>query len=189
MLQNGAEMMVLDLPQVVKECEKDGSRKQKMSEEQKDEHGCIIGKEVWNEEQQKCVPIPSASAGIQNKTVKMSMDEALARIPPLESEVKEKNNLIANLTKQLDEANKVLEGQGKAKLISEILPRSSYKIESLVNKTVDELKSIRNTLANAMPPKVNSVRFGVLGADLSDREKGLTVGDLSVVTAAKRKGA
>jgi hypothetical protein len=161
----------------------------KMSEEQKDENGCIIGKEVWNDEQQKCVPKPSPSAEIQNKTVKMSMDEAFALIPTLESEIKEKNKLIVNLTKQLDEANKVLDGQEKAKLISEILPRSSYKMESLVNKTVDELKSIRNTLANAMPPKVNSVRFGVLGTDLSDRKKGLTIGDLSVVTAAKRKGA
>ena len=158
-----------------------------MSEEQKDEHGCIIGKEVWNEEQQKCTPIPSPSAEIQNKTVKMSMDEALARIPSLEAEVKEKNNLIVNLTKQLDEANKILDGQEKAKLINEILPRSSYKMDFLVNKTVEELKSIKNTLANAMPPKVNSVRFGVLGTDLSDREKGLTIGDLSVVTAAKRR--
>jgi hypothetical protein len=159
----------------------------KMSETQKDEHGCIIGKEVWNEEQQKCLPIPSPSVEIQNKTVKMSMDEALARIPALEAEVKEKNKLITDLTKQLDEANKILDGQEKAKLINEILPRSSYKMDFLINKTVDELKSIKNTLANAMPPKVNSVRFGVLGTDLSDREKGLTVGDLSVVTAAKRR--
>ena len=158
-----------------------------MSETQKDEHGCIIGKEVWNEEQQKCVPIPNPSAEIQNKTVKMSMDEALARIPALEAEVKERNKLITDLTKQLDEANKILDGQEKAKLINEILPRSSYKMDFLVNKTVEELKSIKNTLANAMPPKVNSVRFGVLGTDLSDREKGLTIGDLSVVTAAKRR--
>ena len=158
-----------------------------MSEEEKDEQGCIIGKEVWNEEQQKCLPKPAES--IQNKTVKMSMDEALARIPTLESEIQEKNKMITNLTKHLDEANQLLEGQEKSKIISEILPMSSYKLDDLVTKTYDELKTIRNTLANAMPPKVNSVRFGVLGTDLSDREKGLTVGDLSVVTAAKRNGA
>ena len=161
----------------------------KMSEEQKDEHGCLIGKETWNEEQQKCVPIPTPSAEIQNKTVKMSMDEALARIPTLEAEIKEKNKRITDLTKHLDEANQLLDGQEKSKLISEILPLSSYKLDDLVPKTYDELKAIRKTLANAMPPKVNSVRFGVLGTDLSDREKGLTIGDLSVVTAAKRKGA
>ena len=158
-----------------------------MSEEEKDEQGCIIGKEVWNEEQQKCVPKQADS--IQNKTVKMSMDEALARIPKMESEIQEKNKMITNLTKHLDEANQLLEGQEKSKIISEILPMSSYKLDDLAPKTFDELKTIRNTLANAMPPKVNSVRFGVLGTDLSDREKGLTVGDLSVVTAAKRKGA
>ena len=158
-----------------------------MSETQKDEHGCIIGKEVWNEEQQKCIPIPSPSAEVQNKTVKMSMDEALAKIPTLEAEIKEKNKLITDLTKHLDEANQLLESQEKSKLISQILPLSSYKLDDLVPKTFDELKAIKSTLANAMPPKINSVRFGVLGTDLSDREKGLTIGDLSVVTAAKRR--
>ena len=158
-----------------------------MSETQKDEHGCIIGKEVWNEKQQKCIPIPSPSAEVQNKTVKMSMDEALAKIPTLEAEIKEKNQLINDLTKHLDEANQLLESQEKSKLISQILPLSSYKLDDLVPKTFDELKAIKSTLANAMPPKINSVRFGVLGTDLSDREKGLTIGDLSVVTAAKRR--
>ena len=61
-------------------------------------------------------------------------------------------------------------------------------MDDLVGKTVEDLKNISATLSRAMPPRVNSVRFGVHGADVSDREKGLTVGDLSVVTAAKRKG-
>ena len=178
--------MGLDLPRVVKNSEKKDAGN-KMSEEQKDEHGCIIGKQVWNEEQQKCVPIPNPSAEIQNKTVKMSMDEALAKIPTLETEIKEKNKLITDLTKQLDEANQILDSQEKSKLINEILPLSSYKFDDLVHKPFEELKAIKNTLANAMPPKVNSVRFGVMGTDLSDREKGLTIGDLSVVTAAKRR--
>jgi len=34
-LQNSAEMMALDLPQVVKQCEKDGSRKQKCQKNKK----------------------------------------------------------------------------------------------------------------------------------------------------------
>jgi len=40
-----------------------------------------------------------------------------------------------------------------------------------------------------MPPRQNSVRFGVHDAGLSDREQGLTVGDLSYSTAQKRKAA
>ncbi len=170
-----------------------------MSETQeKDEHGCLIGKETWDEEQQKCVPIPPASPptapqntkDIKNKTVKLSMDEALARIPALEDEISEKNNLIADLTKQLEEANKVLESQERAKLINDIIPMSSYKINDLIPKSIEELKAIRLTLSAAMPPKVNSVAFGVLGKSAAeDRSRGLTVGDLSVVTAAKRKSA
>ena len=74
-------------------------------------------------------------------------------------------------------------------MIGEIIPRSNFKSDELWEKSTEELKSIRATLDQAMPPRVNSVRFGVHGADLSDREKGLTVGDLSVVTAAKRKAA
>ena len=126
--------------------------------------------------------------GTKNKAAKMSMDQAYAEIENYKRVVGEKDSLIADLTKQLDEANKVLESQEKGRLIGEILPRSTFKVEDLSAKSVEDLKNIRATLDQAMPPKVNSVRFGVAAADLSDREKGLTVGDLSVVTAAKRKG-
>jgi hypothetical protein len=102
--------------------------------------------------------------------------------------VGEKDALIKDLTNLLDEANKVLESQERGRLIGEILPRSQFKMDDLVGKSVEDLKNINATLSHAMPPRVNSVRFGVQGADVSDREKGLTVGDLSVVTAAKRKG-
>jgi hypothetical protein len=126
--------------------------------------------------------------GAKNKNAKMSMDQAYAEIENYKRVVGEKDSLISDLTKQLDEANKVLESQEKGRLIGEILPRSSFKMDDLVGKSVEDLKNIRATLDQAMPPKVNSVRFGVQAADLSDREKGLTIGDLSVVTAQKRKG-
>jgi hypothetical protein len=126
--------------------------------------------------------------GPRNKAAKMSMDQAYAEIEGLRRVVGEKDALISDLTKQLDEANKVLESQEKGRLIGEILPRSQYKMDDLVGKSVEDLKNINATLSRAMPPRINSVRFGVQGADVSDREKGLTVGDLSVVTAAKRKG-
>ena len=129
----------------------------------------------------------AGDSGAKNKTAKMSMDQAYAEIENYKRVVGEKDSLISDLTKQLDEANKVLEGQEKARLIGEILPRSSFKIDDLVDKSVDDLKNIRATLDQAMPPKVNSVRFGVQAADLSDREKGLTVGDMSFSTAQKRK--
>lgn len=124
-----------------------------------------------------------------NKTAKMSMDQALAELEQLRKTVGEKDVMITDLTSQLEEANKVLEAQEKAKLIGEILPRSSFKMDELVSKTMDELNSIRATLDQARLPKVNSARFGVQNADVSDREQGLTVGDLSWVTAQKRKAA
>jgi hypothetical protein len=129
----------------------------------------------------------AGAEGAKNKTAKMSMDQAYAEIEGLRKLVGEKDALISDLTKQLDEANKVLESQEKGRLISEILPRSSFKIDDLVGKSVEDLKNIRATLDQAMPPKVNSIRFGVQAVDLSDREKGLTVGDLSFSTAQKRK--
>jgi hypothetical protein len=187
-LQNCAEMMAArPMPGRKTRRKKDAGTK--MSETEKDEHGCLIGKETWNIEQQKCIPTSSVSQNsndVKNKAVKLSMDEALARIPALEAEIKEKENLIGDLARQLEEANKVLEAQEKAKLINDIIPMSSYKINDLVDKSPEELKAIRLTLAAAMPPRVNSVTFGVLGSASDDRERGLTVGDLSVVTATKR---
>jgi SepF-like predicted cell division protein (DUF552 family) len=129
------------------------------------------------------------SAAPKNKAAKMSMDQAYAEIENLRRVIAEKDPLIADLTRQLDEANKVLESQEKARLIGEIMPRSNFKMDDLVGKSAEELQQIRATLDYAMPPKVNSVRFGVQAADLSDREKGLTVGDMSIVTAQKRKEA
>ena len=134
-------------------------------------------------------PGGSPPADPKNKTAKMSVDQAYAEIERLRKENKDQAETITDLTTQLNEANKVLEGQEKGRLISEIIPRSSFKSDELWEKSTEELKSIRVTLDQAMPPRVNSVRFGVHGADLSDREKGLTVGDLSLVTAAKRKAA
>jgi hypothetical protein len=127
--------------------------------------------------------------GAKNKTAKMSVDQAMAELGEARKVVGEKDQLIADLTGQLKEANDVLEGQEKAKLIGEILPRSRFKMDELVNKTTDELKEVRATLDQAILPKVNSARFGVQAADLSDREKGLTVGDRSWATEKKRKAA
>jgi hypothetical protein len=126
------------------------------------------------------------SGDSKNKIAKQSMDAVMAENVTLKKTVTEKDQLIGDLTKQLKEANDVLEGQEKANLIGEILPRSTFKMDDLVGKSIEDLKNIRATLDQATLPKVNSVRFGVSTA-ISDREKGLTVGDLSVVTAAKRK--
>ena len=128
----------------------------------------------------------SEGAG-KNKAAKMTMDQALAENVALKMQISEKDALITDLTAQLQEANDVLESQEKQRLVSEILPRSSFKPDELAGKTIEELKSIRATLDQAKLPKVNSVRFGVMAADVSDRAMGLTVGDLSVVTAEKRK--
>jgi hypothetical protein len=132
----------------------------------------------------------AGDSGAKNKTAKMSMDQAYAEIENYKQIVGKKDSLIADLTKQLEEANKVLSAEAKSKTISKILPRvhNSIKAEDLAVKSQEELDAMLATLDVAVPPKVNSVRFGVQGADLSDREKGLTIGDLSFSTAQKRKG-
>jgi hypothetical protein len=175
MLQNGAEMMVLLSRREVKHSG-NGEQDRKLTDDDKGGSGSGTGGSA-----------STGAEGAKNKAAKMSMDQAYAEIERLKQENDRKDPLIADLTKQLDEANKVLESQEKGRLISEILPRSQFRMDELVGKSVEDLKNIRATLELAMPPKVNSVRFGVQGGDLSDREKGLTVGDLSFATAQKRK--
>ena len=129
-----------------------------------------------------------APPAIDNKAAKISIDQALAENIALKRELDGKDSTIAELTKQLKAANDVLEAQAKAKLIGEILPRSSFTIEDLTVKSVEELQHIRVTLDQAKLPTYKNVRFGVpFAGDESQREDGLTVGDLSVVTEAKRK--
>jgi hypothetical protein len=117
------------------------------------------------------------------------MDEAFAELESKDTEIENLKVLNADLTMQLQEANNVLEGQEKGRLINEILPKSQYKIADLAGKSIDALKDIKATLDQAMPPHANSVRFGVKSGDLSDRERGLTVGDMFVGNAKNKKEA
>jgi Zn-dependent metalloprotease len=87
-----------------------------------------------------------AGEGAKNKTAKMSMDQALALLEELKQENAKKDQMITDLTVQLKEANDVLESQEKAKLIGEIMPRSTFKMDDLVGKNLEELKSIKATL-------------------------------------------
>ncbi len=125
----------------------------------------------------------------KSKLIKMSMDQAYAEIEKYKQLIPEKDSVIADLTSQLEEANKVLDAQVKGKLISEILPRTTLTNEQLWTKSAEELKTLRADLDVVVPPKVNSVRFGVGAANLSDKDKGLTVGDMSYPTAQRRKEA
>ncbi len=136
-------------------------------------------------------PAAGDGAGKEPKTkaAKFTIDAVMAENEALRQEVKAQKDVITDLTGQLKETTDLLESQEKTRLIGEIMPRSSYKHDDLADKSIEELKSIRATLDQARPPNVNSVRFGVPAADLSDREKGLTVGDLSYSTAQKRKAA
>jgi hypothetical protein len=131
----------------------------------------------------------AGAEGAKNKTVKMSMDEALAKVDQLDKLVKEKDDLLGDVTKQLKEANDYISGERKAKKINWLLANTNFKMDELVPKSDEELDSMITTVGQAKLPHVNSARFGVQAADLSDREKGLTVGDKSWVTQQKRKVA
>jgi hypothetical protein len=165
-----------------------------VSETQKDEHGCLIGKEVYSEEQQKCVPANQTSnsesdSKVANTSVKLSMNEAYSKIVQLEGQVEEKDKLISSLTQHLDEANAILNSQRRSEQIKRISDKCNCPIEILKTKTDNELDIMEESLSYVVPWKLNSVRFGALGVGDKDSDMGLTVGDLSVVTAAKRKGA
>jgi hypothetical protein len=119
----------------------------------------------------------------ENKIAKMSNDQVRAEYVAAKQELEKKDAIIANLKKNLDDANNVLEGQEKQRLIGEILPRSTFKADELGGKSIEDLKAIRGTLDMAMLPKVNSARFGSL-EHKSERD---TIGDLSYHTRKKRE--
>jgi len=121
----------------------------------------------------------------ENKTAQISIDQAMAENVALKKERDDLKSTITTLTAQLKAANDVLEGQTKAELIGKIVPRSRFTIEDLDKKSVDELKEICATLDQATLPTYKNIHFGSLGAD--EKDERLTIGDLSVVTEAKRK--
>jgi len=147
------------------------------SELQKDEHGCEIGKERWDTELEKCVPVEAPAEKVA--------EEALRENTQLRIKIKELKAERDGLAKQLTKANDVLEAQVRAKLEKEIKERSHFTDVHLAHMSLDELQTTRDTLTHAKYPK-KSIRPGPMGP-VGDENEGLTVGDLSIVTAERRK--
>jgi hypothetical protein len=126
------------------------------------------------------------SGAEQNKAIKVTIDQVMAENLSLKQIVQELDKTVKDLTSQLKAANDVLEAQARAKLIAEIKPRSRYSDEDLTKLSLDELSSIKVTLDNAKMLNYKNIHFGPLGIEEA-KDEGLTVGDLSVVTEAKRK--
>jgi hypothetical protein len=112
-----------------------------------------------------------------NPTAQKTTDQIVIENETLQLQIKEKNALIENLTNQLKAANDILEGQTKGKIIKEILPKSKFTKEDLDKKTIDELITIKQAVDSATPTHKN-IHIGEMDTTLSDRERGLTVGDL-----------
>jgi len=146
-------------------------------EPQKDEHGCDIGKERWDTELEKCVPVEAPAEKVT--------EEALRENTQLRAIIRELKNEREGLAKQLTKANDVLEAQVRARLEKEIRERSHFTDTHLAHMSLDELQTTRDTLTHAKYPK-KSIRPGPMGP-VGDENEGLTVGDLSVVTAERRK--
>jgi hypothetical protein len=126
------------------------------------------------------------SGAEKNKAIKVTIDQVMAENLSLKQIVQDLDQTVKDLTSQLKAANDMLEAQARAKLIAEIKPRSRYSDEDLTKLSLDELSSIKVTLDNAKMPNYKNIHFGPLGIEEA-KDEGLTVGDLSVVTEAKRK--
>jgi hypothetical protein len=126
------------------------------------------------------------SGAEQNKAIKVTIDQVMAENLSLKQIVQDLDQTVKDLTAQLKAANDVLEAQARAKLIAEIKPRSRYSDEDLTKLSLDDLTNIKVTLDNAKMSTYKNIHFGPLGTD-ERKDEGLTVGDLSVVTEAKRK--
>jgi len=126
------------------------------------------------------------SSAEENKLVKLSVDQVIAENISLKAKVQELEGVIDGLNVRLKSANDLLEAQTRAKLIADIKPRTRYSDEDFAKFTVDELTSIKVTLDNAKLPTYKNIHFGPISSD-ERKDEGLTVGDLSVVTEAKRK--
>ena len=86
----------------------------------------------------------------KNSVMQMNLDEALGTIESQKQELERVNGLNRDLTAQLEEVNKVLEGQEKSKLIADILPKSHFKVADLAGKSITDLKNIKSTLDQAI---------------------------------------
>jgi len=129
---------------------------------------------------------PPATSPGEKTTAKIAKDELLVEIDTLKQNLSAAELTIADLTAQLKEANDVLEDQTKAKLISEILPRSKFTVEDLKDKPIEELQNIRATLDQAKLPTYKNIHMGPIAAD-EPQAPNLTVGSKFAFDKKKEK--
>jgi predicted nuclease with TOPRIM domain len=128
---------------------------------------------------------PKIEPKSENPTAKVSTDQLAADNAALQIERDGLLEKVGKLEKALKEANDVLEAQAKEKFIKDILPRSKFTPDELSSKSLEELEHIRVTLDQAITPTYKNIHFPPVAGDQNiDRD---TVGDLSIVTKAKRE--
>lgn len=85
--------------------------------------------------------------------VDVSVDELKAQRLLDKKEIEELKETVLQLTKVAADANALIEGDLKAKLIAELNLTTDYKLEELVNMSVDELKTAREVTKRVTPER------------------------------------
>lgn len=100
----------------------------------------------------------------KNKTVEISVAEIQARLTLTENANKELQATVDELTSKLKDANDLIEGDTKSKLIADVERVTDFKLSELVGMDADRLRQIRDDHA-----RYKSKKF-VSGADKADAE-------------------
>lgn len=113
-----------------------------------------------------------------NVTVKIAIDEILAENAVLKERISDLGNLNRTLKAKLDEAEKLISGELRAQMGSELRRISSYDSEDIDVMSLEEIQERLNTLRHAKAASYKSIRF--LAAESQEGNKRWTVGDLTL---------
>lgn len=92
----------------------------------------------------------------KNALIEANVALVLAENKALKDEVVKKDALVADLTKRLSQATDLIENDSKARLISEIAPKTTTPKEILSKMSVEELKTTKSVLDRAVAPAFKS---------------------------------
>ena len=85
----------------------------------------------------------------KNELIEANVALVLSENKSLMDELEKEKALVADLTKRLSQATDLIEEDSKARLISEIAPKTSVPKDMLARKTVADLKTMKETLDRA----------------------------------------
>jgi len=122
---------------------------------------------------------------IETKAADVKVSELMLEVEALRNEVKQLKTDKETITGELQKNNDIIAADLKTKKGEWLIRNSKYTVEDVARMTLDQIVEKTKTIQMATEKTFKSVKAAAMDSERKD--EGLTIGDMSIVTAEAQK--